>query len=166
MWKQASDRIHNLQIRLASLQHRLNSPSGYVPTEDDYINLNSYDHLYLVASQIKMKIQRNPAVKVDATGSQRASLTGAQMKKAIISALMQDNQKRVQAYLRQNEKIDADIAELTGTGKRISKDKKEKIQRLKRKYVGEETFQELEAGLAEFKKIKVSKKGGIFTVKK
>ena len=166
MWKQASNRIHNLQVRLASLQHRLNSPSGYVPTADDYINLKNFDQLALAVIEIKRNLTRVPAVKVDATGSQRASLTGAQMKKALISALMQDNQKRVQAYLRQNEKIDADIAELTGTGKRISKDKKEKIQRLKRKYVGEETFQELEAGLAEFKKIKVSKKGGIFTVKK
>ena len=166
MWKQASNRIHNLQVRLASLQHRLNSPSGYVPTADDYINLKNFDQLALAVIEIKRNLTRVPAVKVDATGSQRASLTGAQMKKDLISALMQDNQKRVQAYRRQNEKINADIAELTGKGKRISKEKRERIQRIQRKLVGEKAFQQLETDLAEFKKCKVSKKGSVFTIKK
>lgn len=170
MWKSSSERISDLQTRLASLQLRVSSyrqsPSGYVDSGDDYLDLKRYGDMRNASDKLSHNLTRVSTVKVDATGTPYASFTGAQMKKELIEAFENHTSKREEAFRRQNERLSAEIAQLTGTGKRISKAKQEEIRRAKRKLIGEESFTELEERLNSFKKIKISKRGSVFTVKK
>lgn len=169
MWKTSSERISDLQTRLASLQLRVSSmsPSGYVDHGDEYLDLRLYGNsMPNASSRLSHNLTRVSTVKVDATGTPYASLTGAQMKKEIVQAFKNHTSKMEEGFRKQNERLSAEIAQLTGTGKRISKANQEKIRSAKRKLVGEKSFTELKEELNSFKKIKVSKKGSVFSVKK
>jgi hypothetical protein len=111
-------------------------------------------------------LKKESVVQIDVADTNYSSLTGAKMKKLLIEGMIHHTEGQLKGLHRQNERTLEKIEDIKGTGKRISKAKKEEIKRqMRMSYTKPEVFEEIEDGLADFKKIKVSKKGAIFLVR-
>lgn len=159
MYKSASEQISDLKVRLASLRHRIAS--------DDMITLSDRRDLFYASEDILWKIEKGASsVTLDATGTSYASLTGAKLKKALIDAMVANVAKVIKAYEAQNARLEKEIAELRGKGKRMSRERAFEIRVREGMFIEEKGFQKVKDKITDIKKIKVSKKGNFFIVSK
>lgn len=158
MYKSASERIFDLQVRLASLRQ--------VIASEDVVDPTRLSKPLYVADQIERALLRAPQVKVRSEGTAYSSFTGAQFKKAMVAEIIASAEKHKKLLLAQNERVAKKIEELKNKKGMTKRDRDFEIRVQEGMIATPKDFARAEAEVSEFKKIKVQKSGGYFIVSK